>query len=61
MAYGIGPIAIGSDAGGSIRIPDRSMALFGLKGSMGRVPLYPGTGTRPRPARRDGPAHPNGR
>jgi Asp-tRNA(Asn)/Glu-tRNA(Gln) amidotransferase A subunit family amidase len=35
--------AIGSDGGGSIRIPGSINGLFGLKGSMGRVPLYPGT------------------
>src|SRR6516162_7674586 len=39
VAAGIGPMAIGSDGGGSIRIPGS----IGLKGSMGRVPLYPGT------------------
>src|SRR6516225_2012151 len=39
VASGIGPMAIGSDGGGSIRIPGS----IGLKGSMGRVPLYPGT------------------
>jgi aspartyl-tRNA(Asn)/glutamyl-tRNA(Gln) amidotransferase subunit A len=36
-------MAIGSDGGGSIRIPGSINGLFGLKGSMGRVPLYPGT------------------
>jgi aspartyl-tRNA(Asn)/glutamyl-tRNA(Gln) amidotransferase subunit A len=43
VASGIGPMAIGSDGGGSIRIPGSINGLFGLKGSMGRVPLYPGT------------------
>src|SRR5215471_11371158 len=43
VAAGIGPMAIGSDGGGSIRIPGSINGLFGLKGSMGRVPLYPGT------------------
>jgi aspartyl-tRNA(Asn)/glutamyl-tRNA(Gln) amidotransferase subunit A len=43
VAAGIGPMAIGSDGGGSIRIPASMNGLFGLKGSMGRVPLYPGT------------------
>jgi aspartyl-tRNA(Asn)/glutamyl-tRNA(Gln) amidotransferase subunit A len=43
VAAGIGPMAIGSDGGGSIRIPASINGLFGLKGSMGRVPLYPGT------------------
>jgi len=43
VAAGIGPLAIGSDGGGSVRIPASINGLFGLKGSMGRVPLYPGT------------------
>lgn len=43
VAAGIGPMAIGSDGGGSVRIPASINGLFGLKGSMGRVPLYPGT------------------
>jgi aspartyl-tRNA(Asn)/glutamyl-tRNA(Gln) amidotransferase subunit A len=38
-----GAMAIGSDGGGSVRIPASINGLFGLKGSMGRVPLYPGT------------------
>ena len=36
-------MAIGSDGGGSVRIPASINGLFGLKGSMGRVSLYPGT------------------
>src|SRR5262245_1052029 len=43
VAAGIGPMAIGSDGGGSVRIPGSINGLFGLKASMGRVPLYPGT------------------
>ncbi|MDQ2803878.1 MAG: amidase family protein [Pseudomonadota bacterium] len=42
VAGGIGPFAIGSDGGGSVRIPASICGLYGLKGSMGRVPLYPG-------------------
>jgi aspartyl-tRNA(Asn)/glutamyl-tRNA(Gln) amidotransferase subunit A len=43
VAAGLGPFAIGSDGGGSIRIPAAHCGLFGMKASMGRVPLYPGT------------------
>ncbi len=43
VAAGMGPFAIGSDGGGSIRIPAAHCGLFGMKASMGRVPLYPGT------------------
>lgn len=42
VASGVGPFAIGSDGGGSIRIPSAHSGLFGMKASMGRVPLYPG-------------------
>ncbi|MDO8774258.1 MAG: amidase family protein [Burkholderiaceae bacterium] len=43
VASGMGPIALGSDGGGSVRIPSSFSGLFGMKASMGRVPLYPGT------------------
>ena len=43
VASGMGPLAIGSDGGGSVRIPSSFSGLFGMKASMGRVPLYPGT------------------
>lgn len=43
VASGMSPFAIGSDGGGSIRIPAAHCGLYGLKASMGRVPLYPGT------------------
>ncbi len=42
VATGMGPIAIGSDGGGSIRVPAAFCGVFGFKPSMGRVPLYPG-------------------
>ena len=42
VAAGVSPFAIGSDGGGSIRIPSAHCGLFGMKASMGRVPLYPG-------------------
>ena len=38
----VSPCAIGSDGGGSIRIPAAHSGLVGIKASMGRVPLYPG-------------------
>jgi aspartyl-tRNA(Asn)/glutamyl-tRNA(Gln) amidotransferase subunit A len=43
VASGMGPLALGSDGGGSVRIPSSFSGLFGMKASMGRVPLYPGT------------------
>jgi len=42
VASGMCPFAIGSDGGGSVRIPSAHCGLYGLKASMGRVPLYPG-------------------
>ena len=43
VASGMCPLALGSDGGGSIRIPAAHCGIYGLKPSMGRVPLYPGT------------------
>ncbi|MFC3229551.1 amidase [Marinibaculum pumilum] len=42
VAAGVTPFAIGSDGGGSVRIPSAHCGLVGVKASMGRVPLYPG-------------------
>ena len=38
IASGLGPIGIGSDGGGSIRIPSCFCGLYGLKSTFGRVP-----------------------
>ena len=41
LAAGMGPLAVGTDGGGSIRIPCAFTGLFGLKPSFGRVPAWP--------------------
>jgi aspartyl-tRNA(Asn)/glutamyl-tRNA(Gln) amidotransferase subunit A len=41
LASGMGPLAVGTDGGGSIRIPCSFTGLFGIKASFGRVPAWP--------------------
>ena len=41
VAGGMGPLALGTDGGGSVRIPSSFSGLFGHKPSFGRVPAWP--------------------
>ena len=41
VAAGLTPFAIGTDGGGSIRIPASFTGLFGIKANFGRVPIFP--------------------
>lgn len=41
VAAGLGPLAIGTDGGGSIRIPSACTGLVGLKATYGRIPAWP--------------------
>src|SRR5438477_7369049 len=46
-AAGLGPLHVGSDGAGSIRIPSAFTGVFGLKPSLGRVPAHPPSPMRP--------------
>ncbi|TWT11777.1 amidase family protein [Reyranella sp. CPCC 100927] len=41
IAAGIGPLAVGTDGGGSIRVPAAWSGIYGFKPSFGRVPHHP--------------------
>jgi aspartyl-tRNA(Asn)/glutamyl-tRNA(Gln) amidotransferase subunit A len=41
VAAGLGPLSVGTDGAGSVRIPGAFCGNFGLKPSFGRVPAYP--------------------
>jgi aspartyl-tRNA(Asn)/glutamyl-tRNA(Gln) amidotransferase subunit A len=45
VAAGLVPYAIGTDGGGSIRIPAALTGIFGIKAQFGRVPVYPVSAT----------------
>lgn len=44
VAAGLGPIGLGTDGGGSLRIPAAFCELVGFKPSFGRIPNYPPNG-----------------
>ena len=45
IATGVTPFGLGTDGGGSVRIPAAFTGLFGMKGHFGRVPVYPTSAT----------------
>ena len=45
IAAGVTPFGLGTDGGGSIRLPSSFTGLFGIKGHFGRVPVFPTSAT----------------
>ncbi len=45
IAAGVTPIGLGTDGGGSVRIPASFSGLFGIKGHFGRIPVFPASAT----------------
>jgi Asp-tRNA(Asn)/Glu-tRNA(Gln) amidotransferase A subunit family amidase len=45
VAAGVTPFALGTDGGGSIRIPSSLCGVFGIKAQYGRVPVFPTSAT----------------
>ncbi len=45
VAAGLTPFALGTDGGGSVRIPSSLSGLFGIKAQFGRVPVFPAAAT----------------
>lgn len=45
VAAGVSALALGTDGGGSLRIPAAMTNLFGLKAQFGRVPVFPTSAT----------------
>ena len=45
IASGVSPFGLGTDGGGSVRIPSAFTGLFGIKAHFGRVPVFPVSAT----------------
>ena len=45
VAAGVTPLALGTDGGGSIRIPSSLCGVYGIKAQYGRVPVFPTSAT----------------